>query len=303
MQRTLSIRPCAEHELESLIAQASRTFRPSSPSPRAMAEAYPLLFTEANRQNLWVACDGSVLVGHAGYVPRTIIGQGPRLAAATFGAVFVDERYRRNQVASQMLAAAVQSARAQGATMGWISGRRDLYQRQGFIPLPSVPLLRIANGLSVNDGALTMAPIPPSQWAAVAAMHANADPRFDRNPEQWQAIFHSGTVGFSPGHMHGATQRDGVLCAYVAIEDEPRLRAGKPWRRVWEWGGDPIASLKLLQALATPHVGIEWVLPPALPPNTCATHNERWVDLDISVARWSPEATNVELPFFGLDYV
>lgn len=302
MQRTLSIRPCAEHELERLIVQASRTFRPSNPSPRAMAEAYPLLFDPSNRGNLWVACDGSHLVGHAGYVPRTIASQGHRWAVATFGAVFVDERYRGNQVASQLLAAAVHSARAQGATMGWISGRRDLYQRQDFIPLPPVPLLRIANGPAGNAPALTMAPIPPSQWAVVAAMHANANPRFERNPEQWQAIFRSRTVWFSPGRMHGAYRRDGSLDAYVALEDEPRLRAGKPWRRAWEWGGNPLAAHALLQALAASGAGIEWVLAPAVLPGP-APRDERWADLEISVARWSADAASVDMPFYGLDYV
>lgn len=309
MQRVPSIEPCAPRALPALVAEATRIFRGPEAPPTAMGEAYPLLFNEANCGNLWVALQGHNLLGHVGYVPRTLRTQRGTRRVATFGAVFVRETERGHGLASALLLTALSAARKAGADLALVSGSGPLYHRQGFVPLPPNPVHRIANATAGAAPALTMSRATEAQWPVLNALYAaRSPPRLDRNPQQWQAILRSRTVHHRTGSIVLLGAHDVGMQGYFAVEDEPRERAGQLSRRVLEWGGNPQCVHRALQAQVTSEVAIDWVLAPNeeaslpwLPADRRRTSDLGFCALSLLGATLARDLA--ELPAYGLDYV
>lgn len=276
-----------------------------------MARAYPLLLGAGNVTNLWVAHDGADIVAHVGYrLVEIDTGKGVYLGAL-FGAVFTAEAWRGQGLATQVLSRATEAARQQGAAFGVISGTRNLYQRQGFFPLPRATGYRIDGGSANGPHALTMRPITTSQWGLVQALHASRTPRFSRGEGDWKALLESQTLWFGAGEVWAVFDESSASSpgAYFALEKEPRTReATGPCRRALEWGGNALWARQALEQCARTRGLVEWVVAA----HDAEAHRAaaqaprlagRLVDLGISAAAWRLAVATDDIPLYGLDYV
>ena len=100
-----------------------------------MGDLFPRLFHKDNRDNLFVFIDGERVVSHVGMVERKARIPGCGLHVACMGAVATYEDYRGRGLASQLVRAALDKARADGVDVMLISGDRTLYRRIGAFPV------------------------------------------------------------------------------------------------------------------------------------------------------------------------
>jgi hypothetical protein len=225
---------------------------------------------------------------------------------AAFGAVFTVPALRARGVGSRLLAAAVADARSAGAQLGLISGRRTLYLRQGFAPIPPTAFVLAAGG----DGTATVSVAGPADAGTLAALYDAEPIRFVRPRADWDRLLASGTVLYGPGQIllvHAGARP----AAYAAFQRDPvKLREAGPVHRAVELAGDRGLLADAVPALRA-HLGGDHPLGFVALPHDRALAGEAdrrgWpaaeVQLGVSAARWDPALAQAPLPWYGLNYL
>lgn len=304
-------RPCGLADLPRLTQAATTVFR--GPTGGDLARAYPLLLGAENVGRLWVVEEDGEIAAHAGYYLAEAVVYDRRLRAALFGAVFTVPAHRGRSLATAVMEAALAAARAEGAEHGLISGKRALYQRLGFMPLPPTSFVvarpEPAPGWRVERARIDDAPV-------LADLHHREPVRFARSPARWRQLLEAETVFYGPGTAV-LVRRGRRPVAYAAFEGRPTALAsgGSLWRAV-ELAGDRQALLEASGEVAA-FLGSDVPLGlVALPHNRAlaeAAASRGWptaaLSLPFSAGCWTPAPRTAPqvaaplLPFYGLNYV
>lgn len=304
------VRPATAADLPRIIAAADAVFRsPVRDGLHSMGHDYPLLFSPENAEHLLIAEDeAGDLLAHAGFVLRDARLGDISVPVATIGAVFTRPDQRQRGLASRVLAAAVSSARAAGASLGMVSGHRGLYERTGFEPYPVCPHYWVPAAGPVDsflDSSLEVSAYTSDALADVMALAAAEPVHFVRSVGDWQRLLGAKVLFFEPAELF-LVRRERAL-AYVAV--------GRPARgpslgaRVLELAGDRAAIAAAAPTIAQT-LGVstlEIILPPADRSLAVEAGRRNWrsglLQLPFTVAWWKPSLQGLPLPFYGLNYV
>jgi GNAT superfamily N-acetyltransferase len=311
--RSRAIRRASAGDLPRIIAAADETFRtPTPPGLGSMGHDYPLLFAPENAANLFILEDdrGDV-VAHAGFVLREASLARTRVRVATIGAVFTRPDQRQNGLGSQVLSAAVSSARQAGADLGLVSGARTLYERAGFSPYPPCPRYRVP-AAAADGGAAEVVAYTPTALPEVMALYAAEPAHFVRSVADWQEVLAAGVLFFEPSRMF-LLQRNRRTVAYLAVGSPGLGRDEAPGdprgARALELAGDrdEIAAAAPWVARALALDALDLVLPPGDESLSRWASQRGWmadeVRMPFTTTWWNPALRDLPLPFYGFNYV
>jgi len=111
-----------------------------------MAEEYPLLFDEANLENLRIMVEHGQPVSHIGMLQRDLSIYGCTIRVGSVGSVCTHPEYRMQGYAGRMLDDCIHKLERDGADIMLVSGNRTLYQRAGCAPVGLVYHVNIRDG-------------------------------------------------------------------------------------------------------------------------------------------------------------
>jgi predicted N-acetyltransferase YhbS len=310
-------RPATTRDLPRVVAAADAIFRsPAPPGLGSMGHDYPLLFASDNAANLLIIDDAAGdVVAHAGFVLRDAWLEGTRVRVAAIGAVFTRAAQRHTGLGGRVLAAAVDRARAAGAELGLVSGRRSLYERAGFSPYPACPRYRAKAAVPEETAAAAdIVPYHPGALGDVMDLQAREPVHFVRTSADWQAMLAAGVVFFEPARTL-LLQRAGKTVAYLVLGCPARgpSDGGAPGdprgARVLELAGDraEIAAAAPAVARTLGLAAVDLVLPPgdrslADLAHRCGLQADE-VTMPFTSAWWNPALREKSLPFYGFNYV
>ncbi len=207
-------RAARAEELSGVVELADRVFRPREDT--SMADEFPLLFNEANLENLRVFVDDGRPVSHVGMIERDIVLLGPRHRCAEIGAVCTDADYRGQGLATRLLHDARQEALRDGVDIFLISGARGLYRRQGYVQVGEFDTCTVTRKRMPERGPYRVRPPESEDIPALVRLHAAEPVRFVRPADDFRAFLATGRVVNAPGDVRLVCRKDGSPVAYVA---------------------------------------------------------------------------------------
>lgn len=288
------------------VAAVARAATAQFPGARDMRRQYPLMF-DAPEARHWIVERAGEVLAHAGCWLGQACVHERAVRVACLGAIFTVPGARERGLASAVVAAAVTGARAEGAQLGLISGRRSLYQRQGFEAVSPTAFFLAADHAPTT---LTVHEADRDDAGSLAALYEAEPCRFRRPPADWERLLAAGTVFYGPGRILLVLDA-GRPVAYAAFQQDPvELREAGPVHRAIELAGDRARLAAAVPALRA-HLGAQHPLGLlALPedgPLAGEALRRGWgraeVQLAISAARWDPTLAGAPLPFYGLNYL
>ena len=232
--------PAGRDHFDSLIRLVNLVLR--SDSSRSMTEDFPFFLREENSDNLLVCRDGDRVVSHVGLLPTQASYFGHRVKIGMIGAVATHPDYRRRGLATRTLHEAFRRFRRQGGHLLMISGRRDLYFRNGAREVGSFLryVLERGAGSSGPDDALQLEKAGVGRASEFAWLHRLKPLRFLRPLDEWTLRMGEGVCRNRLSEFCLA-RRDGEPTAYgiFRVEDNDGSRDCI----VTEWGGRPRDAL------------------------------------------------------------
>jgi predicted N-acetyltransferase YhbS len=226
-------RPSRPEELPEVVRLANRVF---SPNDWEMGTGFPLLFCEANAEQLRVIDRAGEIVSHVGICVRDALLLGTPVRMACIGAVCTHPDHRGQGLASRLMADARAHAVAQGADLMLISGGRGLYHRLGYVTVGRFPHTHVPAG--DGSAAVEVTEAGREDRPAVRALHAREPVRFRRSRDDWEQLLDAGMLVCQRGTLWVA-RLGGRPVAYLAAQPpgpEGHRRAGIA--RVEEYAGD-----------------------------------------------------------------
>lgn len=279
-----------------------------------LTEELPLLFTDANRENLRVIVDETgAIIAHAGCLQRDAMVLKRRVRVGFIAGTFTVPDARHQGLGTRVLLDALARARAE-ADLVLASGDRDLYRRQGFEPVPPLARYRLpspVNGPVAGDtGGATSGAAPKDkvEWRdltdedlpAVASLHETEDVHFIRSPDDWAKLRAAARLVDAPARLTTVT-RAGSVVGFIATQREFQRPDGslRP-RRILEIAGDRQAIVDVAPALA------DELLIPAYDSTAVALAAARgWVRTTRQFPITAEPLTAVArlIPWYGLNYL
>lgn len=217
-------RPSRPEELPAVIRLADHVF---SPHAGEMGPSFPLLFREANAEQLRVIDRAGEIVSLVGLCIRDALLLGTPVRAALIGAVCTHPEHRGNGFASRLMEDARAHAIDSGADLMLISGGRGLYHRLGYVRVGRFPHFRVPAG---EGSATAGGPLPVEvaeakreDRAELTALYAREPVRFRRSRDDWEALLDAGVLICRPGTLwtvRRGGRADGPLplVAYLAAQ-------------------------------------------------------------------------------------
>jgi predicted N-acetyltransferase YhbS len=236
-------------EMESLRALTGRVFRPT------LADEYPHLFQDDNRDNLRVCVDPTTgrCVSHVGMTVRDATLLGCRVRVGCIGAVCTDPDYRGRGLAGRCLDDAAAKARANGVDFLLVSGDRGLYRRRGCVPVGADTVFTAdADVLSTTrrDFEVTVSVFNgDADFAQAAACYRREPVRFLRPPGDWENARRCGVVMDRPSDFLAVREPgDGTAFLGHVVLQRP---GDDGTATLAEFAGERRALLAVLPALLT----------------------------------------------------
>ena len=225
-----------EEHFDSLIRLLNLVMR--ADSSRSMTEDFPYFLRKENRGNLLVCRHGESVVSHVGLLPVKASYFGHPLEIGMIGAVSTHPDYRRRGLASCTLEEAFRRFRRQGGHLLMISGRRNLYSRNGAREVGEFRHYVLPRGEERIglDAELKLQKADEEQASEFASLHRRKPVRFLRPMEEWKLRMGEGVCRNRLSEFCLAS-RGGQPTAYAVFrvdEEQGRARC-----IVTEWGGRP----------------------------------------------------------------
>ena len=205
-------------------------------------EEFPLLVGGENRRRCKVISAGGEYLAHAAWRPVTLRTESGRVDAAGIGLVTTHADHRDRGLASQLVEACVEEARAEGADLAFLfSAPRQLYARLGFVPAGRERLAWVSgSGPSAGGGdAYRVRPRRRADDAGITVLLRSTGVGADRTSSELSALLEI------PGTEVWVCSRRGVVRAYCVVGKGRDLRGV-----VHEWAGEDAALAHLLSAVA-----------------------------------------------------
>ena len=130
--------------LVELLGQLFSQEREFSADPEKQREALEAILADRSRGRLFVAREGSEVVGMASLLYTVSTAEGGK--AALFEDLFVDPKYRRKGVGAKLVSYVIQQARAEGVLRITLltdlenDTALELYRKLGFVDSPMKPM-------------------------------------------------------------------------------------------------------------------------------------------------------------------
>ena len=188
-----------------------------SDRPGSMLEECPQLINEENLPNLRVFVEGGRIVSHVGMTRRGASLEGTRLELACIGAVATLPEYRGRGLATRLMQDAISLARADGASIMWISGGRGLYTRLGARPVGAGKRFHPASEELSRLGEAEVVELDASRIDELQELYAREPVRFIRHREDWERAFSNRFVMDGPAEFLGVGER-GELSGYLIVQ-------------------------------------------------------------------------------------
>lgn len=151
MAAKLSAGPCRPNELPALRALLNEVFIAERGASGDLFEYAPLLYAEANVEQLRVVRRGREIVGHAGILERPIRWRGQTLRAGLIGGVCARQELRGLGIGTLVMEDAAARMGALGLDFGVLwTGSPGFYERLGWRHAGGISIVRITE--VVDDG-------------------------------------------------------------------------------------------------------------------------------------------------------
>ena len=130
--------------LVELLGQLFSQEREFSADPEKQREALEAILADRSRGRIFVAREGSEVVGMASLLYTVSTAEGGK--AALFEDLFVDPKYRRKGVGAKLVSYVIQQARAEGVLRITLltdlenDTALELYRKLGFVDSPMKPM-------------------------------------------------------------------------------------------------------------------------------------------------------------------
>ena len=128
----MEYRRVRESDWQQIIPLVNEAFKESAP----MEKAFPFLFNKSNNTSYVAAEDGEI-VAFIGGIPSIYSDNGQKFSAVSIGSVCTKEGYRGKGIADKLLKRAILDYQNANLSFALISGDRELYLRNGFVPFGS----------------------------------------------------------------------------------------------------------------------------------------------------------------------
>ncbi|MFW5976743.1 MAG: GNAT family N-acetyltransferase [Bacillota bacterium] len=145
-----NIRRAEKSDLDEIIDLVNKVFR-APDMPLSMGKQFPLLFSEENVDNLYLAeNEEGKIISHNGIKKHNIMIYGHQLSFASMGAVCTDPDYQGQGIATKILNNIFENLKRENISLLTISGARSLYTRQGAVLTSGKKEYLIDKTLEVN---------------------------------------------------------------------------------------------------------------------------------------------------------
>ncbi len=212
-----------------------------------MGDLFPRLFHRDNLENLFVFSEAGRVVCHVGMIERRARIAACELQVACMGAVATHETCRGRGMASQLVLAALDKARADGVDVVLISGDRTLYRRVGAFPVgcdfQCVADARVLE--RAHDPRLRVRGAFPGDLSACSAAYDAKPVRFVRPMREWKDRTGSNAAAEGRHHLL-VVEEEGAFRGYAAVNREDERGYGE----VVEIGGAPAAVAGALYSIS-----------------------------------------------------
>ncbi|MBM3263578.1 MAG: GNAT family N-acetyltransferase [candidate division Zixibacteria bacterium] len=236
----------APHEMDSLYDLVNTVFR--SGSAGRMENQYPLLFTEENRDHLFVVTDAGRVVAHVGAFTRDISVLGCTLKTMSIGAVATLESYRGAGLATRLMETAIRTGRAEGSSLMLISGSRGLYRRLGTTRAGRYVVFTASRSV-LPSGPVEIAPATETDLPALVRLYAHEPVRYIRSVTDFQGALCANWIVDRAGETLTVSGKEGLL-AYVAVQTPNSASEHEANRvRIVEMAGSRVAIGQALPAI------------------------------------------------------
>jgi GNAT superfamily N-acetyltransferase len=248
-----SVKRATPDHLSALGRMADSVYRPQKTWGEGMPREFPHLFCAGNAANLFYIEDRGHPVSMVGVLKQTGIIPGAAIPIASVGSVATLPEYRGRHLATQILQEAFAVMSEENMALCLISGSRDLYLRQGAVPVGCMetvevdlrqPLPQMRN--SVHKVA---AEKRREQAEFLIGLYQSQPYRFLRTRPQMQELLNA--LWFQRSHYNqelfviGPEQRP--LAYLVIYAAQPASQRGV----VVEWAGDRVAVAQALPYVMT----------------------------------------------------
>lgn len=214
-------RPARACELDDTVDLVDLVFCGQVGAQPSMRDHFPLLFCEANLDDLAIMLKDGKPITHLGICQNDISVYGCRSRAGSLGAVCTHPDHRGHGYATKTLHYVMSKLNEDGADILLISGGRGLYRRNQCVnaglswtyEIPSEALHPLA------DDSVETRPLGDDHIPRVAALHQQEPVRFVRTPEMFQTLLR--------GRQNVGIWRGDELVGYLTFRmaetnDEPK---------------------------------------------------------------------------------
>ena len=185
-------RGLSENEVGPAIALINQVFRGDADQGPTMAQEFPALLCNANRENMRAIFDEQVPISVVSFYTAQLLLYGCRLNGAFVGAVTTHPGYRHRGLASMLLRDGEAKMRSEGADIGFISGTSLVYQRQGYRPILKYNHF-IMHQLSEQGPEITTRKAVKEDFAGIRRLYREDTCRFIRSSKEFEKLY-AGTM-------------------------------------------------------------------------------------------------------------
>lgn len=233
MGAKLSAGPCRPRELPALRALLNEVFITERGATGDLFDYAPLLYAEANVEQLRVVRRGRELVGHAGILERPISWRGRTLRAGLIGGVCARQELRGLGIGTLAMEDAAAHMGALGLDCGVLwTGSPGFYERLGWRHGGGISIVRITEAAEAGEVRHELLPLSESPFtpADCHELHAAAGRNeVVRSVEETRAVLRVGRgdallalaggrlVGYAAHDGHAVREIEGDAAACVSL--------------------------------------------------------------------------------------
>jgi len=214
-----------------------------------MGEQYPLLYDEANVENLRIFADDGRPISLIGMLQRDVRLAGTAHRSCALGSVCTDPDYRGQGLASRLLEDARAKALCDGCDIMLISGGRGLYKRAGYVEVGGYRRSAVRPDRLPQKRRVRVRRWRPEDLPALVRLHSAEPVRFVRPPEDFLTLLECGRVVNADADTRVICSTRGVPLAYVTYRLPGAHKLGKDELSIDEMAGARWAIAQALGAL------------------------------------------------------
>lgn len=236
MGQKFTVGPCRPRELPALRALLNEVFIAERGATGDLFAYAPLLYAEANVEQLRVVRRGRELVGHAGILERPIRWRTQTLRAGLIGGVCARQELRGLGIGTLAMEDAVAHMGALGLDFGVLwTGSPGFYERLGWRHAGGISIVRIVEAAEAGEVRHEMLPLSESPFTPddCHELHEAAGRNeVMRTVEESRAVMHAGggdallalrggrLVGYAAHDGHAVREIEGDAAACVSLLTE-----------------------------------------------------------------------------------